>query len=327
MFAFLSFSDLSSFPSFLTGFSFPSLHSSKSYLSNHCSSPRHSPRYSPREWRGLGLLLVILLVLGWLGSPVSAAQAATLSEVAIAENPALGETVIQPVSSSVTLPLTPSAPLAPHYKLRKRPSADGIGKTYMGREIAQVMGHRAAMWLERPSRLLEERPDLLVQLLNLPSDAIVADIGAGTGIFSVRMARKVPEGKVLAVDLQPEMLDILDFFKEEENLENIETIQATETDPRLPDDTVDLALVVDAYHEFEFPREVMEGVVRSLKPSGQVVLAEYRGENPLIAIKPHHKMTQRQVRKEMKAVGLVWDKTDKSLPQQHLIFFRKKGES
>ncbi|NJR68165.1 MAG: class I SAM-dependent methyltransferase [Synechococcales cyanobacterium CRU_2_2] len=207
------------------------------------------------------------------------------------------------------------------YRIRRRPSPDAIGKVYLGREIAQVMGHRAAMWLERPSRLMEERPDLLLQLLNLPGDAVVADIGAGTGLFSVRLAKQLPEGKVLAVDIQPEMLDILQFFKDEENLDNIELIQATDTDPHLPDNSVDLALVVDAYHEFEFPREVMTGVVRSLKPKGQVVLAEYRGENPLIAIKPHHKMTQRQVRKEMKAVGLVWQKTNQSLPQQHLMFF------
>ena len=227
----------------------------------------------------------------------------------------------EPAEAQPLLP-SPTHEVPDYYRFRSA-SSDGTGKLYMGREIAQVMGHRAAMWLERPSRLMEERPDLLVQLLNLPEDAVVADIGAGTGLVSLRMAQRLPQGKVLAVDVQPEMLDILNFFKAEEGLANIELVLGTPRNPNLPAEIVDLAVLVDAYHEFEFPREVMEGVVAALKPGGQVVLAEYRGENPFIAIKPHHKMTQRQVRREMKAVGLSWEKTEKSLPQQHLMFFRK----
>jgi SAM-dependent methyltransferase len=203
------------------------------------------------------------------------------------------------------------------------PSADGIGKVYMGREIAQVMGHEGAYWLERPSRELQERPQDIVDLLDLPEDAIVADLGAGTGYLAVPLAAAVPAGEVLAVDIQPEMLELLRQKLAETGTENIQPIQGVPDDPHLPPDSVDLALMVDAYHEFAFPREMMTHLVSALKPGGRVVLAEYRAENPLILIKRLHKMSENQVRQEMRAVGLQWLKTDESLPQQHLIFFEK----
>ncbi len=128
---------------------------------------------------------------------------------------------------------------------------------------------------------------------------------------------------MFAVDIQPEMLDIIEFFKKEKNISNVEPILATLTNSNLPDESVDLALMVDAYHEFEYPQEVMQGIVKALKPGGRVVLVEYRGENPLIMIKRLHKMTQKQVRKEMQAVGLVWRETKNLLPQQHLMVFEK----
>lgn len=193
----------------------------------------------------------------------------------------------------------------------------------MGREISQVMGHQGAYWLERPSREAEERPDMAVDALGLNPTDTVADIGAGTGYMSFRMARKVPDGQVLAVDLQPEMIQLLTAEKTEQNITNVTPIQATEDNPHLPTANVDLALMVDAYHEFEAPWEVMTGVVDALKPGGRVVLAEYRAENPLIMIKRLHKMSQKQVKKEMAAVGLTWVKTDDRLPQQHLLFFEK----
>ena len=208
------------------------------------------------------------------------------------------------------------------YQHRTVHSSDGIGKFYLGREIAQVMGHRGAFWLERSSREWEERPSQLVEALNLRPTDVVADIGAGTGFFSFRLSPLVPEGKVLAVDIQPEMLDIITFLKHEDQIDNVEPILGNVTNPNLPAAGVDLVMMVDAYHEFEYPREMMEEIVRSLKPNGRVVLAEYRGENPFIPIKGLHKMTQRQVRKEMQAVGLVWQET-KDLPQQHLMVFRK----
>ena len=205
----------------------------------------------------------------------------------------------------------------------KQPSSDGIGKVYMGREISQVMGHQGAYWLERPSREAAERPDMAVDALELSPTDTVADIGAGTGYMSFRMAQKVPDGQVLAVDLQPEMIELLEEARDEQGISNVQTIQAETDNPHLPSEQVDLVLMVDAYHEFEAPREVMTGVVEALKPGGRVVLAEYRAENPLIMIKRLHKMSEKQVKKEMAAVGLTWVKTDERLPQQHLLFFEK----
>ena len=152
---------------------------------------------------------------------------------------------------------------------------------------------------------------------------MVADIGAGTGYFTFHIAPLIPEGKVLAVDIQAEMLDIINFLQEENNITNVEPVLGSVTDSNLPDESVDLALMVDAYHEFEYPKEIMSGVVRALKPGGRVVLVEYRRENPLILIKALHKMTQNQVRKEMSVVGLQWIETNEFLPQQHFMVFQK----
>ncbi|MEB3179978.1 MAG: class I SAM-dependent methyltransferase [Nostocaceae cyanobacterium] len=213
------------------------------------------------------------------------------------------------------------------YEYRTNHSRDGIGKFYMGREIAQVMGHLGAGWLERPSREAEEKPSGVVKALHLQPSDVVADIGTGTGYMSFRMAVLVPSGKVLAVDVQPEMLEILEFLKQEKHMTNVEPILATPTNPNLPPESVDLALMVDAYHEFEYPKEVMKGIIQALKPGGRVVLVEYRGENPFILIKGLHKMTQKQVKKEMQAVGLVWRETQEFLPQQHFMVFEKSPNS
>lgn len=209
------------------------------------------------------------------------------------------------------------------YEQRLIHSPDGIGKFYMGREIAKVMGHTGALWLERPSREAEEQPSKVVNALNLKPNDVVADIGAGTGYMSFRIAPLLTKGKVLAVDIQPEMLDIIEFLKKENNITNVEPILATLSNPNLPPESVNLALMVDAYHEFENPREVMQGIFRALKPGGKVALVEYRGENPFIMIKRLHKMSQRQAQKEMQAVGLVWRETKNLLPQQHLMVFEK----
>ena len=203
------------------------------------------------------------------------------------------------------------------------PSRDGIGKVYMGREIAQVMGHEGAYWLERPSREVQEHPQILIDLLALEPNAVIADIGAGTGYMAVRMAQKVPDGEVFAVEIQSEMLTLLRDRLLAEGITHVQPIQGTPMDPNLPPDSVDLALMVDAYHEFEFPYEMMTALNTALKPGGQVVLAEYRAENPMVLIKRLHKMSEKQVKREMKAVGLSWLKTDESLPQQHLLFFQK----
>lgn len=209
------------------------------------------------------------------------------------------------------------------YQSRTIHSPDGIGKFYMGREIAKVMGHTEALWLERPSRETEEKPQQLVNALDLKPTDVVADIGAGTGYFSFRMAQKLPAGKVLAVDVQPEMLDMMKFLKQENNITNVEPILGSITNPNLPSNSVDLALMVDAYHEFSHPYEMMQGLVKALKIGGRVVLVEYRRENPFIPIKALHKMTQNQARKEMAAVGLQWIETQDFLPSQHIMVFKK----
>lgn len=200
-------------------------------------------------------------------------------------------------------------------------SPDGIGKFYMGREIAQVMGHPGAGWLERSGRVAEERTDLLLASLPLKPDDVVVDLGAGTGFFSLPMAARVPRGNVLAVDIQPEMLEIIGRRTTAAGLHNVETILATETDPHLPPGGVDLVLLVDAYHEFAYPREVMQQIARALRPTGKVILVEYRGEDPSVPIKELHKMTQRQAREELAAVGLNWIETRDMLPQQHFMVF------
>lgn len=212
---------------------------------------------------------------------------------------------------------------SPRYEVRRIHSPDGIGKFYLGREIAQVMGHEGAGWLERASRSRQEQPEKAIAALPLRPTDTVADIGAGTGYFSFRISLRVPQGKVLAVDVQPEMIEILSRLQQRLGIANVEPILGSETDPHLPASSVDLALMVDAYHEFRFPYEMMTALVRSLKPGGRVVLLEYRGENPLIPIKALHKMTEKQVKREMAAVGLSWQSSQEFLPQQHILIFQK----
>jgi SAM-dependent methyltransferase len=205
------------------------------------------------------------------------------------------------------------------------PSADGIGKTYMGRQIARVMGHEGAPWLERPSRESEEGAGKLVPLLGLKATDTIADIGAGTGYFSFRMSAAVPRGTVYAEDVQPEMLAIIQARQAKGEGGNIVTVLGDIADPRLPAHSLDLILMVDAYHEFSFPREMGLAMVRALKPDGRIALVEYRGEDPSVPIKDLHKMTEAQAKKEMSALGLTWQSTDETLPWQHLMFFRRNG--
>ena len=203
------------------------------------------------------------------------------------------------------------------------PNRDGIGKIYMGREISHVMGHLGAGWLERPERERLERTDLLIAGLRLSEDFVVADIGAGTGYFTFPVAARVPEGKVFSVDIQPEMLALIEQRKTLENVVNVETVLGEADDPKLPDNEIDLAFIVDAYHEFSFPREMGERLKASLKPGGQLVLVEYRAEDPRVPIKRLHKMSEMQVKQEMAAIGLDWVRTESHLPQQHVLIFQK----
>lgn len=209
------------------------------------------------------------------------------------------------------------------YYQNKTASWDGIGKIYMGREISHVMGHRGASWLERPSRIQEELPDQVVAAMELKPDDVVADIGAGTGYFSFRVSQYLTTGKVLAVDIQQEMLDIIEIRKSKQQINNVEAVLGEIDNPNLPAKTVDLAFMVDAYHEFSHPREMMQGIVSALKPGGRVVLIEYRGEDPEVPIKPLHKMTEQQTKKEMQAVGLEFVENKYFLPSQHFLVFKK----
>jgi SAM-dependent methyltransferase len=212
------------------------------------------------------------------------------------------------------------------YEVRRDHDPDGIGKFYMGREIAHVMGHQAADWLERPERQEEERPDLLLPALEIKRGQAVADIGAGTGYYTRQLAKLVGEsGTVYAVDIQPEMLDLLTNKMAELKIKNVKPVLGTVSDPKLPADALDLILMVDVYHEFDHPYEMAKAMTRALKPGGRIVFIEFRAENPEIPIKPVHKMSQAQVRKEMSVHPLEWVKTIDVLPRQHIIVFKKRG--
>jgi precorrin-6B methylase 2/tetratricopeptide (TPR) repeat protein len=207
----------------------------------------------------------------------------------------------------------------------KIPDRDGIGRLYMGREISHVMGHRAAGWLERPEREREELPDRVVEEMELAADAAVADVGAGTGYFSFRIAKKVPRGRVFAVDIQPEMLEIVERRIASEKVGNLMPVLGSTVEPGLPEAGVDAVLLVDAYHEFSNPREMLDSIVRALRPGGRVFLVEYRGEDPAIPIKPLHKLTVAQARREFEAAGLTWVGNRDFLPEQHFMIFARPG--
>ena len=205
----------------------------------------------------------------------------------------------------------------------KKASRDGIGKFYMGREISHVMGHLGAAWLERPQRDREEKTSRLVKNLPLESDDTVADIGAGTGYFSFRIADRIQQGKVLAVDIQQEMLDVIQSRIAEGFPKNVEPVLGTERDPRLAAESIDLVLLVDAYHEFSHPVTMLDGIRCGLKKEGLVALVEFRSEDLSVPIKPDHKMSKEQILKEFSANGFKLVRSYDKLPWQHLMFFKR----
>jgi SAM-dependent methyltransferase len=204
-------------------------------------------------------------------------------------------------------------------------SPEGIGKFYQGREIAAVMGFEGTPWLERPRRASEERPDLLVEELRLKPGMTVADIGAGSGYLSRRMAPIVGPGRVFAVDVQPQMVALLTELSQKPEFKNLVPILGDADDVKLPPASTDLAVLVDVYHELAYPDEVMRSLIRALKPGGRVVLVEYRGEDPAVPIKPLHKMSEAQIRREMSTLPLAWERTSERLPMQHIVVFRKSA--
>lgn len=201
---------------------------------------------------------------------------------------------------------------------------DGIGKYYMGREISQVMGHLGAGWLERPKREQEERTDLLIKNMQLGKAEHVADIGAGSGYFSFRISPLIPEGRLYAVDISPQMLGIMRAKKHKGEFKNVITVQSTIKNTTLEANSIDCAFMVDAYHEFSYPREMAQSIFKSLKQEGRLFLIEYRKEDPNVPIKLLHKMSEKQAIKELTSVGFTWEKTLDFLPQQHFMIFRKK---
>jgi ubiquinone/menaquinone biosynthesis C-methylase UbiE len=210
------------------------------------------------------------------------------------------------------------------YEQRERQDPEGTGRYYMGREIARGTGQASdAAWRDSSGREVAELPNRVVQALELRPDDTVADIGAGTGYFTFRLAGQVPQGQVLAVDIEPAMLDTIRHHMADHQVANVVPIRGTETNPNLPVAAVDVALLVVSYHEFSHPREMMEGIVAALKPGGRLVLVEYRGEDTTLPVPPLRRMTEAQARKEMEAVGLRWRETRPILPQQHFMVFEK----
>jgi len=197
-----------------------------------------------------------------------------------------------------------------------------------GRRIAGVMGFGGADWLERPERETEEQPDQALDALGLKPGMTVADIGAGTGYMSLRMAKRVgPSGKVYANDLQPEMLRLLRENAVEAKLTNVETVLGTESDPKLPKGQLDLVLLVDVYHEFSRPQQMLRKIREALKPDGRLVLLEYRKEDPKIPIRPEHKMSVAEVKAELEPEGFVLGPVIETLPRQHILILTRSPDA
>ena len=220
----------------------------------------------------------------------------------------------------------PSQPTPPPTYEYRPGSFDGTGKWFVDREIAHFMSHQGAPWLEREERETEEAPNRLVSALSLKPGYQVGDVGAGSGYLTWRMARVVgPTGKIYANDIQPEMISFLRTNLLVRGITNVVPVLGTTTDPRLPDNTLDLILLVDVYHECDHPLEMTRRMTDALKPGGRLVFVEYRGEERWIPIKPLHKMTAAQVRKEMALhPRLAFVENLTNLPRQHILIFQKK---
>jgi SAM-dependent methyltransferase len=206
----------------------------------------------------------------------------------------------------------------------KSPHPDGIGKVYMGREIAGIMGSGGGNWLDRDTRQEEEDVTAAIARMPLSPASVVADIGAGTGYYSFRIAPRVPQGKVWAVEVQEEFIAALKKQKAGLGLNQVEVVQGSRRSPNLPEASIDLALMVDVYHELEFPQEMLRAIHQALKPEGKLLLLEYRAEDPAIPIKALHKMSAAQVNKELEANGFSLVKKEDFLPIQHFLLFARK---
>jgi precorrin-6B methylase 2 len=199
----------------------------------------------------------------------------------------------------------------------------GIGKWYMGREIASVMGFEGIQWLERPERESEENVNTLLKNMNIEPNDTIADIGAGSGYHVFRMSSMAYSGLIYAVDIQEEMLDEMQSKKDSKNINNVELVLGTVRSVNLPENSVDKILLVDVYHEFNYPYEMMQSINKALRPNGKIYLIEYRGEDSTVPMVRVHKMTKKQAVKEMKAVGFKLKRNLNNLPWQHCMIFEK----
>lgn len=213
----------------------------------------------------------------------------------------------------------------PRYETRKNHDPNGIGKFYMGREIAHVMSHQGAGWLDRPEREKEEHASKLLPALKIEKGQHIVDLGAGSGYYTLRLAKEVgPEGKVYAVDIQKQMLEIIRKKMKAAELANIDLIYNTPTDPKLPEGKIDLVLMVDVYHELSHPFEFVTELMKSVKSGGKLVFVEFREEDDNVPILAVHKMAEKQVIREMRPHPVRHVSTIGILPWQHIIIFEKK---
>jgi len=269
---------------------------------------------SKDEKRLIRYILLLLLVIGGM---VYLNQLREQEETSVEKKPVEFKNTELP--EAMVVPFSPK----PFEYETKEPGRGGSGKVYMGREISLVMGHEAINWLERDNREDEESPSKAVKGLELKPDAVVADIGSGSGYYTFLIAPLVPEGKVIGVDIQPEMVAFLGQKAAKLEVANVEAHLGKVNSVQLPAASVDAVILVDAYHEFSHPNEMMQSIAHALKPGGRVYLLEYRAEDPDVPIKTLHKMTEAQSVKEMKAVGLRHLRTEGFLPWQHFMVFEK----
>ncbi|NNJ88324.1 MAG: class I SAM-dependent methyltransferase [Eudoraea sp.] len=201
---------------------------------------------------------------------------------------------------------------------------NGIGKWYMGREIAHVMGYQGMYWLNRPEREAEENTSKLLLNMDIRTDDVIADIGAGSGYHVFKISPLLHGGQIYAVDIQEEMLAAINKRKEREQINNISLVKGSEKSVNLPENSVNKVLMVDVYHELSYPAEMISSIKRAMKSGGKLYLIEYRGEDRSVPIKELHKMTEKQAVKEMKAAGLTLERNIDNLPWQHCMVFLKE---
>jgi len=208
----------------------------------------------------------------------------------------------------------------------KQGSRDGIGKWYFGREIAHVMGYQGISWLERSEREKEENTSTLLENMDIKQTDVVADIGAGSGYHVFKIAPIADDGLIYAIDIQDEMLSALKSKKENLNYDNVKIVKGSEKSINLMEHSVDKILMVDVYHEFNFPKEMLASMKKALRPDGKIFLIEYRGEDPSVPIKKLHKMTEKQAIKEMAGNGFALQENIGNLPWQHCMVFVKSDK-